>query len=288
MTIYHLHPFQKTEWLDMKSKDRKTLDNILVTPETASYWLQTANTKNRTFKPLAITQYAIDMKHGKWTPSRLIFYYDGTLCDGQNRLAAVVKSGIPVVFDILVGASYDEGINVDMGVKRKQRDALVMQGAESWITDTRMIGVINFLVRLSSNNTIKLTHHQIREYAENNQEWLKPISQLTLKKRNLSTAGFYGAAALAIKNGEPVHEIIEFCNLYITGEVFDRNKNAVLKLREYCLENSHCWVGGFNYDTAKRTQRAIKAYVNKEPLQKLYAPSDWIYPFSKIETNVII
>lgn len=278
MTIHHLHPFQKTEWLDMKSKDRKTLDNILVTPETASYWLETANTKNRTFKPLAITQYANDMKAGNWTPTRIIFYYDGVLCDGQNRLAAVVKSNTPVLFDILVGASYDEGVNVDMGVKRKQRDSLKMQGVEDWISDTRTIGMINFLVRLSSGNKTKLSHNEIKQYAENNKKWIKPIAELTIKKKNLTTSGFYASAALALRAGEPLDQVLEFCHAYATGEVFDRNKNAVVKLREYCLENTQCWAGGYNYDTAKRAQRAIKAYINNEQLQKLYAPTSWIYP----------
>jgi hypothetical protein len=279
MTIHHLHPFEKTKLFDMKSKDRKTLDNILVQPELASYWLETANTKNRTFKPLAITQYANDMKAGNWTPSRIIFYHDGVLCDGQNRLAAAVKAGIPVLFDILVGASYEEGVNVDMGVKRKQRDSLKMQGVENWIADTRTIGMINFLIRLSSGNKAKLSHNEIKQYAENNQKWIKPIAELTIKKKNLTTSGFFASAALALRAEEPLDEVLEFCHAYATGEVFDRNKNAVVKLREYCLENTHCWTGGHNYDTAKRAQRAIKAYINNEPLQKLYAPTNWIYPF---------
>ena len=272
----------------MKSEERKTFDNIIVTPEAAAHWLETANKKNRTLKPLAIAQYANDMKHGKWTPSRIIFYHDGVLCDGQNRLAAVVQSKTPVLFDILLGASYEEGVNVDMGVKRKQRDSLILQGAESWIADLRTIGVINFLVRASSNNRVKLSHNEIKQYAESNQKWIKPLAELFARKRNLATSGFYASIALALRAGEPLSEIKEFCHSYITGEVFDKNKNAVLKLREYCLENTHSWVGGYNYDTAKRTQRAIKAYVNNEPLQKLFLPTNWIYPFPKLDDQNVI
>ena len=270
---------------DMTSKDRKTLDNVVVSPETAAHWLKTVNTKNRNFKPRAVELYANDMKSGKWTPSRIIFYQDGVLCDGQNRLAAVVQSGVPVAFDILVGASYDEGVNIDMGVKRKQGDSLKLQGAEHWITTNGTIAIINYIVRMSDGNAQMLSHNEIKQYAENNQEWIKPMAQFTIKKKNLTTAAFYASAALALRAGESLSEITEFYHAYVTGEVFDRNKNAVIKLREYCLENKHCWTGKHNCDTGKLVQRAIKAYIERQPLQKLYVPSNWIYPLPKINNQ---
>jgi hypothetical protein len=267
---------------NMASPCRQTFDNVLVRPQIAAAWLNTINTRNRRLKPRAIEQYANDIKSGKWTPSRIVFYHDGILCDGQNRLAAVVKSGVPVAFDILVGAADIEGVNIDMGVKRKQGDSLKLQGAEQWIATNITIGIINYIVRMSDGNAMKLSHNQIKEYAEKNQEWIKPIIELTGKKRNLTTSAYFASIALALRAGEPLTEIMEFNQSYVTGEVFDKNKNAVIKIREYCLENKQCWTGYFSCDTGKLVQRALSAYINRQPLQKLYVPSDWIYSLPKI------
>jgi hypothetical protein len=285
MTSSHFYQLYAIHHFDMTSNDRKTLDNVIVTPETAGHWLTTVNTKNRNFKPRAVEQYANDMKSGKWTPSRIIFYQDGVLCDGQNRLAAVVQSGVPVAFDILVGASYDEGVNIDMGVKRKQGDSLKLQGAEHWITTNGTIAIINYIIRMSEGNATMLSHNEIKQYAENNQEWIKPMAQFTIKKKNLTTAAYFASACLALRAGESLSEITDFHQAYVTGEVFDRNKNAVIKLREYCLENKHCWTGKHACDTGKLVQRAIKAYIERQPLQKLYVPSNWIYPLPKINNQ---
>jgi hypothetical protein len=261
---------------------RQTFDNVLVTPQIAAYWLRTLNTKNRHYKVQAIEQYAIDMKAGKWTATRIIFYNDGILCDGQNRLAAVVLANVSVSFDILVGADYNEGVNIDMGVRRNQGDSLRLQGAEHWITQNHTIAIINYITRMTEGRAQKLSHNQIKQYAESNQEWIKPIAQFTQKKKNLTTAGFSASIALALRAGESLKEISEFRQAYLTGEVFDRNKNAVIKLREYCLENNYAWTGHHVRDSGRLTQRALKAYIDRQHLSKLYVPSDWIYSLPKI------
>lgn len=267
---------------NMASTRRQTFDNVLVRPQIAADWLSTVNTRNRSYKPRAIQQYAKDMEAGNWTPSRIVFYANGELCDGQNRLAAVVLSEVTVAFDILVGAADIEGVNMDMGVKRKQGDSLKLQGAEHWITTNHTIAIINYIARMGEGNVQKLSHNEIKQYAEKNQEWIKPIAELPTAKKNLTTAAYAGSIALALRAGESLNEISEFHHAYLTGEVFDRNKNAALRLREHCLENKYCWTGQNTRNTGKLAQRALKAYIDRQHLSKLYVPSDWIYSLPKI------
>jgi len=274
-----LSPSVVKHWSGMRFACRETFDNVFVCPEVASIWLATVNTNNRKFKLDAIEQYANDMKANKWTTSRIVFYHDGILCDGQNRLAAVIKSNIEVVFDILVGADYSEGVNIDMGVKRTQGDSLRLQGADHWITAKNTIAIINFLARISKGRPKRLSHNEIKEYAESNREWIEPIAQITTKKKNLTTAAYFASIALALRAGESLNEIAEFHQAYLTGEVYDKNKNAVLRLRDYCLANDQAWTGYHCINTGKLTQRALKAYIDRQPLAKLYAPSDWNYSF---------
>ena len=68
-----------------------------VTPEIAERWL-TKNTANRRIRRAVVDRYARDMETGDFIEngSSICFAEDGTLLDGQHRLAAVVQSGATV------------------------------------------------------------------------------------------------------------------------------------------------------------------------------------------------
>ena len=64
------------------------------TPVVAEYILDNMNVGNRPQKPSRIVRYAADMANDKWsvTGESIKFGADGKLKDGQNRLAACVRS----------------------------------------------------------------------------------------------------------------------------------------------------------------------------------------------------
>lgn len=102
----------------------------VVTPETAEQWLAELNVKNRRFKPLAIAQYARDMGAGRWeiTGEALKFSASGRLLDGQNRLAACVRAGVPFQTFIIRGISDESQRVMDTGKARTASDALQIGG----------------------------------------------------------------------------------------------------------------------------------------------------------------
>lgn len=273
----------------MASDLRENLTDQLVTPERAEHWLDNWNTINRREKPAYQSRYAEDMKCGRWTRgSRIIFYKDGRLCDGQNRLRAVVATGIPVFFDILVGASLEEGANIDTGVKRTNADALKIAGAEPWVARKQTVSVVNWIVRwtLRSGTVRSFNHHRIRDFAMEHEAWLRPVIELqssSNNKRGLSNAGFYSQVALALRSGENLGDLTDFVHRFLSGENYEKTKNAVIRLREYCLSDQSCWTGDRSYETGLRAQRAIKAFIDGQPLSKLYAPTEWIYEPPVIE-----
>jgi hypothetical protein len=238
--------------------------------------------------------YARQMAAGFWTNgSRIVFYKDGVLCDGQNRLAAVVESGVSCFFDILVGATHEEGANVDIGVKRSAHDALQIKGAEEWIANKYCVALVNSIHKFGTGSTgkdLRIAHHVIDQYASQNESWLKPIVRLSQKlhKKRLTSASYYAQLAAAYFNGEPLEELVDFHERLLTGENYDPQKNAVTRIREYIAEvNGSPWMFPVAYDTAKRTQRAIKAFIDRQPLSKLYAPTEYIYqfPLVTVESN---
>lgn len=72
-----------------------------------------------------VRQYASDMADGRWDPSAADFIRiagDGTLVDGQHRLAAVVQCGRTVPMWVLYGVDKTCFTKVDTGKPRVARD----------------------------------------------------------------------------------------------------------------------------------------------------------------------
>lgn len=114
----------------MVSNNRKpSIALIKVTPEMAEEWLG-KNTHNRNVRQVSVTSYARDMAAGNWQLSGepVKFAADGVLLDGQHRLLAVVKAGVPVEMFVARGISPDAQKVMDTGAKRMSSDMLKLDG----------------------------------------------------------------------------------------------------------------------------------------------------------------
>jgi len=103
-----------------------------VTPELAAEWLL-ANTHNRSLRQRVILAYAADMTsgHWQWNGESVKFAQDGTLLDGQHRLAAIVESGVTLPLLVVRGLPNETQDTVDGGTKRKFSDVLKLRGEKS-------------------------------------------------------------------------------------------------------------------------------------------------------------
>lgn len=102
-----------------------------VTPEMAKAWLDEVNTANRTISHHTVTRYATDMLEGVWRDTHqnaIAFYNDGALADGQHRLSAVVKAGIPVQMYVAFGLDRSAASAIDQGRARKMSDVMSIMG----------------------------------------------------------------------------------------------------------------------------------------------------------------
>lgn len=99
-----------------------------ITPDIAKEWLERNIKNNRNPKHNGISKYATDMRNGNWglNPDAIAFDENGVLFNGQNRLHAVIKSGVAieafVVFDFPMNR-YDF-LHLDNGIKRSFRDMI--------------------------------------------------------------------------------------------------------------------------------------------------------------------
>ena len=100
-----------------------------ITPEIASRYLL-YNNINRPLKKGTVDYYAEQMRKGQWllNGEAICFAEDGGMVNGQHRLNAIIKAGVPV--DILVVRGCDpNSFNVyDSGVNRTTADIFALNG----------------------------------------------------------------------------------------------------------------------------------------------------------------
>lgn len=101
---------------------------VLITPEMAEEFL-THNIRNRNIRLPYVDELATYMRQGKWdvTHQGIAFYEDGTLFDGQHRLHAIIKAGIPVKMMVTYGIPLAT-THADTGLKRSEADLVKLMG----------------------------------------------------------------------------------------------------------------------------------------------------------------
>ncbi len=116
-----------------------------VTPEQAALWL-TANTSNRFMRKRRVELLAHDMAAGTFTltPDAIAFNRDGTLINGQHRLAAVVKAGVAVPLIVAYGLPDEAYDATDDGLKRSLGDSLRRRGV---LSANQVAAVVNLTSR---------------------------------------------------------------------------------------------------------------------------------------------
>lgn len=117
-----------------------------ITPALAEVYLG-MNTTNRTMREKHVDRMVSDINEGRWhmNGSSIVFNGDGTLLDGQHRLAAVVKSGVPVDMVVVRGVSKAAMATIDSNISRKTTDVAMMRGYRD---TTQLIGTARLLISI--------------------------------------------------------------------------------------------------------------------------------------------
>lgn len=99
-------------------------------PKVAEAVLAERNKGNRPPKPNKVQQFAADMTGNRWglTGDTIKFGTDGRLLDGQNRLAACVRSGVPFRTHVVFGIDPMLFGRMDVGKPRNAADVLHIAG----------------------------------------------------------------------------------------------------------------------------------------------------------------
>ena len=135
---------------------------ITVTSLLAEYILKLNFPHNRRTKPIKIKEYAKDMEEGKWVLNgeTIKFADDGYLHDGQNRMKACIRAGVPFTTDIRFGIPASAFSTIDTGKSKTGEDMLTNAG---YTNTTKRAGALRWLMNFQSSNIQNRTTYPTQE-----------------------------------------------------------------------------------------------------------------------------
>lgn len=146
-----------------------------ITPVLAEEYLR-HNTFNRQLRANIVSYYATQMRNGQWmlNGEAIIFNEQGTLVDGQHRLAAVVESNVNVDMLVVRNADKDSFATIDSGVSRKISDSFYVKGIPN---ATKISAIIGRYVKLTNGQTAGNTSAKKMSNAPSRQDLLKAYAE---------------------------------------------------------------------------------------------------------------
>ncbi len=166
---------------------------VMVTPQLARLWLE-ANRRNRRLRQRAVERYARDMAAGEWlfNGDPIRFAADGSLLDGQHRLAAIVTSGVTLNTVVVRDLDPATQATMDIGATRPASDALTLAGERNAAT---LAAILRRLVMRERGGVDNPTHAEQRAYLERHPDVRDAVDLALMVRKNLGVApSLIGAA----------------------------------------------------------------------------------------------
>lgn len=244
---------------------------IFVDPTMAARWLE-KNPRNRRIRPDTVKKYARDMEADRWQISgeAIKFAPDGTLLDGQHRLAAIISSGATVPLLVVRGIAPEAQRVMDTGRSRTASDALSIRGERhtSVLAASARLA-LGFDADAPNPTNYEATHGEIERFVDLNPglraaaEFASQVARRTDCPPTMVAYSFWRMAQLdrddavafwvaaadkvGLSAGDPV---IAMTNRFAEAR---RNRERLSK-RAYASVIFRCW----NYRRSNKTLRLVK------------------------------
>ena len=196
---------------------------IYVSPATAERWLAKNTANYRALSADKVSMYARDMKNGEWKNNgeTIKFYEDGTLFDGQHRLAGVVKAGVPVLMTVVWGISKDVKI-CDSGMNRTHFQILKASTVDKRLHNTQIVAMVNRIVSKDLGTRKQASRMMGAKYVIEHESLLAELPSMVEKggKPVISkNAACFLASYILLRNGIDKKIVSDFFTIVNSGFV---------------------------------------------------------------------
>lgn len=242
----------------------------VITPKIAAGMLE-QNTMNRNVSSIQVERYTQAMLSGEWLENgqTITFAEDGTLLDGQHRLLAVIKSGIPTSFLVVRNVPKKAMATIDSGIIRTLAHVLDIKGvpnSRSAATVTKLLYVHDIAdaeMRLS-NCKESQRNALLEEFYEANRSAIDLATSVAGSGKHHFVASHMGLCYVLFARKNPAKADV-FFHLLKTGENLTA-RHPVMTLRGKLLDN-RLNRGKLNVrETIALYTKAWNAFINGKPL----------------------
>lgn len=191
------------------------------------------NPLNRTLSEATVRRYSSDMKNGRWVNNGqgIILTADGTLLDGQHRLAAVVASQVTCAMMVVRGAPKDAFVTLDSGKARNLSDVLSIEGFNNTHVLAAMARLaFGYVSGLKIDTTS--TKSTLQEFIHAHPYAIDAASLVGQKSRKFPKASLAAVLFLANEERQFDKEVAQFIDGFFSGEGLFKG-DARLTLREW-------------------------------------------------------
>lgn len=215
-----------------------------IQPAQAERWLDKRNGHNRNLRQSHVDYLANEMISGRFkeTSQGIAFFDDGTLADGQHRLAACVVSGVPIKLPVARGIKKETMCAFDMGARRSVADFMHLhhgiKDANLVVASARSIVSMCFAFQnytLSADVLLKVirrfgkeleaTASEVKQFKPSCKAWIVGTIAFARKSQPQSIGEFVHAMSSG-ENVKKGHPALTFRNWLI-------NKNAAALTKGY-------------------------------------------------------
>lgn len=259
---------------------------VLIDPKTAQWILDNLNLpNNRKKKNWDIGKMVQDMKDGRYTLSHqgVAFDTDGYMYDGQNRMEAVVVSGVTVSMFLFFNMPKESALVTDIGSKRSAADAAKISGSPE-ITNhvTATATRINDPMGVYAGRT----HQQIIELSKKYYPAINWVhEQIGGKHDGVDQAAVKACLARAWYTQDR-GKLARFIEVLKTGIANGIEESAACKLRDYLRSKNE---EGTKRERKRKTppmvysktQNALRYFLDGQPMQNLKGVDGDLFPLPK-------
>lgn len=248
-------------------------------PELAKAMLALNREDNRNKRNTAFNKYADDMRSARWqlTHQGIAFDKTGHLCDGQHRLTACITADSPFATLVFFGAGGNQEMCVhDTGAPRNTSDASAYLIGER--VNANLIATLRAFIYGISPARTPLTSLHILEQLD------RYSAAMTFHRwaftSNKPSATIRAAICRSYYHGDRA-DLIRFS--HVLTERIDPSEprdRAPKQLRKLCESRGGSGSGGAGYqcELYRKAQRAVRAYLDNDPIDKLYATAEDLFP----------
>lgn len=257
---------------------------VTITPKMAQAWLDEHNTRNRSISRDKVNLYKNDIKNGNWslTHQGIAFYINGELADGQHRLTAIAEASIPVKSIVMHNLPLDVGADIDRHKTRTEADAIRIGDLSDWIK-SQEIQVIKMIIMCHKGRVSTYSPREIAEIGELMRKEVEfAIGAFPKRAKYITTSPVFAAVAIASLY-EDHTRLREFAEVMVSGMAQSMDDVAAIKLREQLIREGAISGQQNRRRSVKRVMRAIKAFCDRQPIERLYTPENMIYFIPDVE-----